>query len=361
MTSRTLRVAIGGAGHVGTGLLRLLGDQARRLENRFGLRLAVVAVVDLGGAVVEPGGIDLGSLGLDETDGYGAPFPETVRHALAGHVSWRPGFAVSDVLDPATVDVYVEATPLDVTDAQPALAHVTKALDAGCHVVTANKGPLALAFPELAARSDVGAQGPAPCLRFSACVAGALPVLNVGARDLGGEPIERFEGVLNGTSHWVLQQMAVGHDFATALAEAQRMGIAEADPTLDVSGLDAACKLVIVANAVFGLPCRLPDVARRGINELDPAELRAAAETDRIVLPLARVVRGPDATPSLDVGPHSVERTHPLATLRPSQMGAVFATAAVPELVLTSDEPSALPASAALLRDLLDIHRTTSR
>jgi homoserine dehydrogenase len=352
MRSPTLRIGIGGAGNVGRGLLQLLHIYRERLvEAEFIPQ--VVGVVDLSGGVFDKQGLDLAPL----TNGG------EISSVLAAHPQWRAGYAVADLIDSGVLDIYVEATPLNLVDAEPALTHISNALDAGCHVVTANKGPLALAFTDLVSRTGSRANiAPRPLLRYSACVAGGMPVLTVGMRDLAGESIQRFEGVLNGTSHWLLKHMVQGVPYADALRNAQRMGIVENDPILDVSGQDAACKLAIVANSIFRHPCSLSDIKITGIQGIEIDHLREVRRQGGTVLPLARAVRLGKGTLDLEVAPHEVEDTHPLAALRATQMGVVFGCRAIPELVLASDEPSALPASAALLRDIIDIgHMTTGR
>ncbi len=235
----------------------------------------------------------------------------------------------------------------------------------------ANKGPLALHYGELAELSDIGdgwgthyrpaapGQVMRTRLRFSATVAGALPVVNIGRRDLAGNRVIRFEGVLNGTTHSILRAMERGLSFRDALADAQARGIAEADPTLDVSGYDSACKLVITANAVLGANATLADVEISGITEVTEAEVTECAARGRrlILLCLAREV------PSgyvLSVAPAAVSADHPLARLSADEMGVVYYTEQVNRLSAASLEPGPEPASGAMIRDIIDIVRSVT-
>lgn len=246
----------------------MLRDRREHLVRRYGADLSVVGVAELGGAAIDQDGIDLRL--LIEALAAGVPLGE-----VAG--VGRAGWSALELLRACDADVLLGATPVNLADGQPGLGLVRAALAAGTHVVLADKGPVALAYDELAAGSDLadgwgrgsgsrpealpGREG-RPCLRFSATVAGALPVINIGVRDFAGEQITRIEGVFNGTSQYILRSLEAGSDFAEALADTQRRGIAEADPSLDIDGHDAAFKLLITANAVLGAGAQLEK--RRG-------------------------------------------------------------------------------------------------
>jgi homoserine dehydrogenase len=241
--------------------------------------------------------------------------------------------------------------------------------------VLANKGPLALAFQELAGMSDLTenreprtenqesgsptepVQQPRmgrPALRFSACCGGSLPTINIGQRDLIGCRIERVEAVLNGTTHGILRIMEEGGDYAAALAEMQRRGIAETDPSLDVEGWDSANKLVILANAVLGRPTTLADVAVEGITGLTAEELRGAlAHNARIVL--LCLAEPFDGDYRLSVRPTTLPLDHPLARMSGDEMGVVYYTDIAGRASATTLERGPVPTAAAMLRDVLGI------
>jgi homoserine dehydrogenase len=346
------RLCLAGAGHVGGGLLTLLAERGTELAERYGADVRVCGVAELGGAVVDPEGLDV----------------SRVRKALAageplGRVPGvgRPGMTPLALLHASRADVLLEATPVDLATAEPALTTVRTALRQGTHVVLANKAPLALAYGDLAALSDLTGErdGTArrPRLRFSATVAGALPVVNLGRRDLAGCRITRIEGVFNGTSHGILRAMEAGSTFDEALADAQRRGIAETDPSLDVDGHDAACKLAITANAVLDQRCTVADVATTGIRGVTVSQVRAAQRDGRRVLLLCTAEPGQGGF-RLSVRPTPVALEHPLARLGPDEMGVVYHTDWVDRLSAASLEPGPEPASAAMLRDLIDIVRS---
>jgi homoserine dehydrogenase len=347
------RLAIVGLGHVGSGVLEILSRSADDLRSRYGVEFAVTGVAELGGGAVHPAGLDLAAV-------LGAV---RARRAVAElDLVGRPQLTAVAMIRAARPDIVLEATPVNLRDGEPGLSTVVAALRQRSHVVLANKGPLTLAYPKLSALADVGDLAPAcgangrPRLRFSACVGGALPVVNMGRRDLSGCRILRFEGVLNGTSQSILRAVEDGRSYDEALRDAQERGIAEADPALDVSGLDSACKLVIVANAVLGQPTTLGNVEIRGIQDLDPAEIRDAQSRARRIV-LRSLADWRSDSYHLSVGPAELPLDHPLARLHCDEMGAAYTTDTVDRLSAASFEPAALPASAAMLRDVLDIVR----
>ena len=344
---KTIRVVLTGLGNVGRSLLSILESQEAILRERHGLEVIVVGGADSGGAAIDPSGLD--GRALLSAKGAG--------HSVAGLPAvGRPGMSGMAMLEAVAADVLLEATPVDLRDGQPGLDLVRSALDRGMACVLANKGPLALAYQELAARSDLADPG-RPALRFSACVGGALPTINLGRRDLAGARILEIECILNGTSQGILRAMESGQSFDTALAEMQRRGVAEADPSLDVDGWDQAVKLVILANAVLGRPTVLSDLSVRGIRDVTVAELRAATARDERLVLLGRAARsGETGDWRLTVAPTSLPLAHPLARMGADEMGIVYRTDISGILHATSEEVDAVPTAAAMLRDLIDLN-----
>ena len=343
---KVVRVVLAGFGNVGRGPVSILGSQEALLRERYGFTVLVVGVADSGGGAIDGNGLDGAALLAQKASGQsvgGLP------------VSGRPGMSGLAMLGAVDASVLLEATPVNLRDGEPGLGMVRAALDRGMACVLANKGPLALGYQELAARSDLSEPG-RPALRFSACVGGALPTINLGRRDLAGARILEVECILNGTSQGILRAMEAGQTFEAALAEMQRRGVAEADPSLDVDGWDQAVKLVILANAVLGRPTVLADVSVRGIRDVTVAELRAAtARGERLVL-LGRAARtGESEDWRLTVAPASLRLTHPLARMGADEMGIVYRTDISGTLHASSEEVDAVPTAAAMLRDLIGL------
>jgi homoserine dehydrogenase len=267
-----------GAGAVGSSVVDLAGEYGH----------SVTAFADSGSAIVDADGIDAdAAVERKETEGVvGDADPED---ALA-----------------ADYDVLVEATPTTLGDAQPGFGHVEYALEADRHVVLANKGPVAERYADVRAleRESAGE------VYFEATVGGAMPVLSTIA-DFGANKITAVRGVLNGTANFILSRMAAeGLGYEHVLAEAQDLGVAEADPTFDVEGTDAALKCVIVANVLAGdeREYTLDDATVEGISDLPGSALELANEDGRTIRLIGEVVDG-----EVRVGPRLVPEHGALA------------------------------------------------
>lgn len=328
------RLMLLGFGPVGRSFAEILAEKRDALATRYGVRFRIVAAADRTGAALNPDGLDPVRLVEAKRQGSVAGYPGDGREGMTGH----------DVQTACAADIVLEATSVNLTDGEPGLSHARAALSAGRHVVMANKGPLVLAYRELTnlARANRVA------LKFSATLGGSLPTYNLGARDLAGCRIERIEAVLNSTSHYILSRMNAGESYNEALAEAQRLEIAERNPALDVEGWDAANKLVILANSVLDIPAALSDVARTGITHLKPEDLPLTM--------LATAARTGDGY-ALAVRPTRLAEDHPLFRLPALGMGAVFFTDLIGPLTVTVYERGPKPTAAAMLRDVIEIVR----
>jgi homoserine dehydrogenase len=339
---RTYRLLLSGLGNVGRSFLELIPSQAEVLANRYGIELRVVGAADTGGVAIDPAGLDVSSMIATKQA------KQTVAN-LAG--VGRPRVSAMEMVQQVNGDILLESTLTNLRDGQPGLDVIRAALQQGIGVVSANKGPLVLAYDELISRA---ASATGSRLRFSACAGGYLPTVNIGRRDLAGARIERIEAVLNGTTQGILRMMEAGTRYADALAEMQRRGLAEADPTLDVEGYDAANKVVILANAVLHRPTKLADVSIEGITHISANALReATAQSTRIVLLcLAEPFEGDYR---LSVRPTALPLEHPLARMSGDEMGIVYYTDIGGRTSATTLERGPKPTAAAMLRDLLDL------
>jgi homoserine dehydrogenase len=351
----TLRFTLTGIGNIGRTLLEVLHSRAQWLRARHDLELRAVALADASGAAADPDGLDMGTVVALKKQGLGVATMRGVG---------RPGQDALALIGEVEADLLLEATPTNHHDGQPGLDIVRAALARGMDCVLASKGPLAVAYAELAGRSDLarGATIGAPALRFSGAVGGALPSINIGRRDLAGGRITRVEAVLNGTTQMILGLRARGLGFAEALAEAQRVGIAEPDAELDIGGWDAACKLVILANAVLGRPVGLADVSVTGIADVTTEELRAAwAGGGRMsLLAVAQALPGDGVGElgpryRLSVAPTLLRADHPLARLGLEEMGIVYYSDIFGRTTAMSLEDGPVGSVAAMLRDVIEI------
>jgi homoserine dehydrogenase len=338
-----VRFMLVGVGNVGRRFLALVIGKRRTLRDRLGLELIAVGVADTSGAAICPDGLDLEEIVDLKASGRGVA--EIPRWGQRG----RP---VLEMVRTVDADLLLEASPVNLKDGQPGMGCIEAALSRGMHVVTANKAPLVLAYPRLLALAqDHGVR-----LRFDATVAGGLPAVNLGQRDLAAAEIHRLEGVLNLTTNYILTRMADdGLSYDEALAHAQAAGHAETDPSLDVEGWDAANKLVILAHSVLGFPATLSDVDLTGITGVTAGMLgRAGAEGKRVKL-VALAEREGDGY-RLSVRPTWLDAGHPLARLGAKQMGIVYHSDIYGVLSAALVEETPVPTAAAMLRDVVDIY-----
>ena len=266
---RQIYLAITGLGNVGRRLLELIESKRETLTRHLNLEIIVSGVCDSSGAIIHSNGLDIHQILEAKKQNQGIS-------TLSGAT---PGIAPPEFVNAMDADMLVELTLTNLKNGEPGLSAIQNALQKSMHVVTANKGPLVVAYPRLAelAKSH-GAK-----LLHSAAVTGGLPTLNIGSRDLCAASIERVEGILNGTTNYILTKMSEGESYADALKYAQKVGMAEADPSLDVDGWDAACKLVIIANAVLRRPTTLKDVSVEGISDVTLQQLQQVSSRNQVM------------------------------------------------------------------------------
>jgi homoserine dehydrogenase len=345
MPPKTLRLVIAGLGNVNRNFLRLMQSQRNLLRDVYGLELVVAGAADSSGAVVNDDALDPAAL-LAHKEAGGKV--ETFAGASLRHVS------LESMIEAVPADMLLEATPVNLQTGQPGLDLCRAALEKGMHVVLANKGPLALAYQELAPTPGPSPVGGGGEIRFSACVGGALPTINIGVRDLAGSRILKVEAAVNGTSQGILRLIESGVSFDDALAEMQRRGVVESDPSLDIDGWDEAEKLVIIANAVLRQPTTIHDLDVQGIRDLTANDLQAALQRgERIVL--LGIADWVDGRYKLRVKPASLPLSHPLARMGADEMGVVYHTDISGIISAFSAEMTAMPTAAAMLRDVIDI------
>jgi len=254
-------------------------------------------------------------------------------------------------------EVLVEATLANAEGAQPGLDCVRAALMNGRCAVLANKGPLVKDFAglhQLAAEHGGAARSR---IAYSATVCGGLPVLNVGCRDLPGASITKLEGVFNSTTNYILAQMGAGGTYESALAEAQRLNIAERDPSLDVDGWDTAFKLLILANAVLRVPTVLEDISVQGVREVTPEMIKEAEARGEVYKLVATAQEQQQANGDprykFEVAPRCVPASSFIGGIDGWEMGVVIHSDLWERVFLKIDEPSVVPTSAAVLRDII--------
>jgi homoserine dehydrogenase len=320
-----------GYGNVGRAFLKLLLEKKDDIRLRYDLDLEIVSVLRSRSGCFCKEGISL---------------PEPAESA------WAAGLEFSQVLDLLDPGVMVECVVSSSDTGQPGVGFMRTAFQAGWHVVTADKGPLISFLPEL--RSS--ARDRNLRLQISGATAAALPPLDTALISLAGAEIESFEGILNGTTNYILTRIGEGLDFAGALAEAQDKGIAEPDPTLDVEGWDTAYKVLLLTNSLMDQEFGLEDIEVHGITDI-PAPMREeAAGTDKSIKLLGRM-RADGTDIHMEVRPVILETDHALYPVSGTEKGITFHTDSMGRISVIGGKSDPRGAAAALLKDLINIYR----
>ena len=287
--ARPVRVAFAGFGTVGKNVAALLNRE-------FRTQCRVIAIVDSKGAAVCQDGLDLAdAISWKET--YGS-----------GSISKWDWYGISnattlEVLEEVDVDLLIETTPTNIDDAEPGLSNITSALSKTINVITTNKGPIVLSLNHLTELAEKNNSN----LRFSGTVGGGTPILEFARHELKNERILAIKGILNATSNYILWKMAKDKiNLEEALQVAKNQGIMEKDAHYDLAGIDAACKLVILANSIMRLDIELKGVTIEGIEKVTLKEVLAAESNDKAVKLVGRI------EDRLKVSPELVDKTDPI-------------------------------------------------
>ena len=338
------RLALIGFGTVGQGLAEILLRTQPALQANYGVTFQIVAVSDLlKGNLYLPSGLDTAQL-LDTVRRTGKLDEYPVTPGL------QTGWDSLTTIRSCNADTVVEVSWTDVQTGEPAISHVKAALESGKNAVLTNKGPVALAYRELA---DLAAtQGVA--LRFEGTVMSGTPVIRLAQRSLSGCRLIEIQGILNGTTNFILSQMETGESYTHALAEAQRLGYAEADPTDDVEGWDAANKVVILANVLMEGRLTAADVDRTGITGLTPDDIQAAQAAGQRWKLIARVWQEQGVVRA-SVKPTRMALSHPLAGVGGVTNAITLTTDLLGDVTLVGPGAGRTETGYAVLGDLLDI------
>lgn len=340
---RIIRLGLVGFGNVGQGFAQILCDFGPGLAQKYGVDFTITGIVDARlGAVFESEGINLSVL-LDHVQRNGT---------LNGLPGEKAGWDALTLARHSGIDALVELSFTNLQTGEPARTHIAAALGSRKNVVTTNKGPVALHYPSLAeiARKN-GVQ-----LGVEGTVMSGTPTLRLGRELLSAAGITGLEGILNGTTNFILTRMEAGAAYPEALAEAQSLGYAEADPTGDVEGIDAAGKVVILARLVLGAEIGMADVARQGITHLTPADIASAREAGE----RWKLIGSLHVTPagiSASVRPTRLPLSSPLAGVSGATNAILFHTQLLGDVTLIGPGAGRLETGYAVLEDLLAIYK----
>jgi len=337
------RLILVGFGNVAQGFASLLVKKRDYLRTRHGFEYEIVAVADtIKGSIMAQTGLDLERLlSLAHERGSIKDYPGGVRD-LSG----------IETIEQAHADVLVEATWTNLKDGEPGLTHIKKALERDLHVVTTNKGPIALAYHELVALARRRGRH----LRFEGTVLSGTPAISLGTEALAGSSIKSIRGILNGTTNYVLDEMRTGRTYEQALRTAQELGYAEADPTNDVEAWDTAAKITILANVLMDGSIRLADVHRQGITEITPEDVSDAESKGRRIKLVAEARRN-ERQIRAQVIPERLDQCDLLSHVPGVLNAMILSTDVQPDVAIVGPGAGGDSAGYALLSDLLALNR----
>jgi len=336
-------IALVGCGNVGTALLELLHEKRSMLDKKYGFKYKVTLVTDLmKGTVMDTNGLDLEQvLGALHNERSFSKLPQSVTGSF------------SDLLDDSEATMLAEATPTDLKTGEPGLTHIKTALSRGISVTTSNKGPISIAYDELHKLArECGAK-----LAYEGVVMSGTPLIQMVRNGMAGCDVIKIEGILNGTTNFILTKMHNSNaTYAEALEEATSLGYAEADPSGDVEGFDAAVKVSILARIFFDKNIPVSDVDRAGITHVTPEKINDAKNNGYVVKLIAGIEKGAFGVHAY-VKPKEIPSSHPLASICGATNAVTITTDNLGEVTLIGPGAGRRETGQALLSDLISMAR----
>jgi homoserine dehydrogenase len=336
-----MRLLFVGFGTVGQGLAELLVRKKELLSNTYGLDIQVVGIADkIKGSVYNQEGIDLQEA-LDKVEG---------EEALSKMPGGQFEGETLDMIQQAEADVMCEATYTDIETGEPATAHIRRAMECKMHVVTTNKGPVALYYKDL----NKLAEEKGVRFLFEGTVMSGTPLINFIRENLAGCDIQEIKGILNGTTNYILTRMEEGLSYEEALKKAQELGYAEAVPDADVLGWDALAKVTILAKYVFEADAKPFDYPCEGITGITPASITEAKARDKRFKLIGKVwTEGSIVKAS--VAPEEIDLTHPLASIMGATNAVTITTDALGDVTVVGPGAGKEATGYSMLVDLIEI------
>ncbi len=326
-----MKIAIIGFGSVGRGLARILHEKDTGL--------VVTAIADSKSGCIDNEGLNPAEV-LKRKENTG----------LCGD----EGITAEYIIKNAEFDALVEVTPTNALTGEPSLSYIRLALSCGKHVVTSNKGPVALKFAELKKLADENRVS----FRYEATVCGAIPIIQALQFGLAGNTVRKLYGVFNGTCNYILTRMGDEKlTYKEALLEARELGYAEADPTYDVEGIDSAIKLIILANTIFGMDKTLDDVEITGISSLTSQAIELAGE-DGLTIRLIGEINNEKGF--LKVSPRVIPKDH-ILVVQDTLNAVTIETDLAGEVTLIGKGAGSTETASAIISDLLFISNCHDR
>lgn len=334
------KIGILGFGTVGQGISEILLEKKEYLKKKYGFKFDIVAVSDFKfGNVYNPKGLDI---------------PQMLKQAKAGKKFNKDvkDWDNKKMIQKSDATVWCELTYTDLNTGGPAIAHVKEALKAGKHVVTSNKGPAALFYPEMKKLADKNGVK----FMIEGTVVAGTPIINLTEGPLAGCEISKIRGILNGTTNYMLSEMENGMSYDEVLKVAQEKGYAEADPTGDVEGFDARGKVTILANIVMGAGIKISDVSCKGITGIKPKDIEMAKKQNKRWKLIGSVEKKGEKILA-SVAPEMVDLSHPLSGVMGAKNALTFTTDLLGDVTIVGPGAGRMETGFAILTDLLRMDR----
>ena len=326
-----IKIGLIGKGNVGSQFLKILQEKKQILKDNFDLSFKIVGIFEIDGALLNERGIDIKELIDMGVDFRQSPY-------------WKKGIKAEELIKSLKIDVIIETTWTNPDTGEPALSHIIEALNNGIDVISSNKGPFYLEYDKIKKL----AKEKNCVVKYEATVASCVPVLAI--RDWLKNEITGIRAILNGTCNYILSRMTTeGISFDNALREAQELGIAEADPILDIEGFDTAGKIVILANELLGWSKTIKDVKIKGISKITPQSIELI-KSDGLVIKHLAIAEDNE----IIVEPRLIESSSPLnvtGTLNVIELNTKYAG----PIILMGRGAGGSEAASAILNDLINI------
>ena len=328
-----------GFGGVGQALIKLLIDKESYLLQQYNLKINVKYIIKSNGGIYNASGINLSEI-LKVID-------ENIN--ITCHNEWKDNLNINDIIDNNDIDTLVELTSTNIETGEPGLTHIRKSLENNINVVTGNKGPILLDYKKLKVLADNNNVE----LKVGCTTGGALPSINGGIYDIAGNKIQSIEGVLNGTTNYILSKMANDNvDYKEALLEAQKVGIAESDPSLDVLGYDTASKIIILSNVLMNSDLKLEDLKINGIEEVRLDNIEKAKVRGNKIKLIGKVYKKDNLVKGY-VTPIEIDENHPLYCVDYKNKGIYYKTDTLGDISIIGGASGTMNAAASMLRDII--------
>lgn len=338
-----MRIGVIGYGGVGKAFVELLNDK-KDFFTQEDLDVKIIYIMNSSGGIYDPKGIDLGEfITFSRKERKLSKYPQGGSEAIT----------IEKLLENKDVDFLVEMTSTNKDTGEPGMSNIKKSLQNGINVVTSNKGPILLnykALNELAIKNNVQ-------LAIGCTTGGALPSINGGLIDMAGSDILSIEGILNGTTNFILKEMEDhGTAYQETLKKAQDVGIAEANPTLDVEGWDTASKLLILTNVMMNEEKKMEDISIEGITNITLKEIKEAKEENKKYKLVGKAIKI-NGDIKMTVKLEKLDEYNPLFNVEGKNKAVRYTSDTLGDLTIIGGASGVTPAAASILRDIINIQR----